>query len=69
MKTIKEAKRNIRKTLLVDKIREQIDGLDSDEDEEEIIIQKKPKARKPLKQEPEEEPQYVPPPAPKIQFY
>ena len=45
VKTIKEAKKNIRKTLLVDKIREQIDGLDSDEDEEEIIIQKKPKAK------------------------
>ncbi len=69
VKTIKEAKRNIRKTLLVDKIREQIDGLDSDEDEEEIIIQKKPKARKPPKEEVYEEPQYVPPPAPKIKFY
>jgi len=69
VKTIKEAKRNIRKTLLVDKIREQIDGLDSDEDEEEIIIQKKPKARKPPKEEVYEEPQYVLPPAPKIKFY
>lgn len=72
IKTIKEAKKSIRKTLLVDKIREQIDGLDSDEDEEEIVIQKKPKARKPPKQVEEEE--YEPPPqppkqAPKITFY
>ena len=51
IKTIKEAKKSIRKTLLVDKIREQIDGLDSDEDEEEIVIQKKPKAKKIPKQE------------------
>ena len=43
---IKEAKKSIRKTLLVDKIREQVDGLDSDEDEEEIVIQKKPKVKK-----------------------
>ena len=43
---IKEAKKSIRKTLLVDKIREQVDGLNSDEDEEEIVIQKKPKVKK-----------------------
>lgn len=49
VKTIKEAKNSIRKTLLVDKIREQIDGLDT-EDEEEIIIQKKPKARAKVKE-------------------
>lgn len=70
IKTIKEAKKSIRKTLLIDKIREQIDGLDSDEDEEEIVIQKKPKAKKPHKQVEEEE--YEPPPpkqAPKITFY
>jgi hypothetical protein len=68
IKTIKEAKKNIRKTLLVDKIREQVDGLDSDEDEEEIVIQKKPKAKKPPKQE-EYEPLQPPKPAPKITFY
>lgn len=67
IKTIKEAKKNIRKTLLVDKIREQVDGLDSDEDEEEIIIQKKPKAKKPPKQEEYDEP--PPKQAPKITFY
>lgn len=69
VKTIKEAKKNIRKTLLVDKIREQIDGFDSDEDEEEIIIQKKPKAKKIPKQEEYEEPPQPPKPAPKITFY
>jgi len=70
VKTIKEAKKSIRKTLLVEKIREQIDGLDSDEDEEEIVIQKKPKARKPPKQVEEYE-EYEPPPkpTPKITFY
>jgi len=47
---IKEAKKSIRKTLLVDKIREQVDGLDSDEDEEEIVIQKKPKVKKVIEQ-------------------
>lgn len=67
VKTIKEAKRNIRKTLLVDKIREQIDGLDSDEDEEEIIIQKKPKAR-PKAKEPEPTPPPQPP-KPTIRFF
>jgi hypothetical protein len=85
VKTIKEAKKNIRKTLLVDKIREQIDGLDSDEDEEEIVIQKKPKAKKIPKQVDEEPPPggtksppypptasgFAPPPkpTPKITFY
>lgn len=59
---IREAKKSIRKTLLVDKIREQVDGLDTDEDEEEIVIQKKPKVKKvetaiPIK------------PMPKITFY
>lgn len=71
VKTIKEAKKSIRKTLLVDKIREQIDGLDSDEDEEEIIIQKKPKARAKAKEtggapEPTPPPQ---PPKPTIRFF
>ena len=67
VKTIKEAKRNIRKTLLVDRIREQIDGLDSDEDEEEIIIQKKPKTRAKAKEpEPAPTPQ---PPKPTIRFF
>jgi len=66
VKTIKEAKKNIRKTLLVDKIREQIDGLDSEEDEEEIVIQKKPKAKPKVK-----EPEPLPPqtPIPRIVFY
>lgn len=68
VKTIKEAKKNIRKTLLVDKIREQIDGLDSDEDEEEIIIQKKPKARQKIIKE-IETPILQLPPKPKIIFY
>lgn len=68
VKTIKEAKKNIRKTLLVDKIREQIDGLDSDEDEEEIIIQKKPKARQKVIKE-IETPILQLPPKPKIIFY
>lgn len=68
VKTIKEAKKNIRKTLLVDKIREQIDGLDSDEDEEEIIIQKKPKAR-PKAKEPEPTPLPQLPPKPTIRFF
>jgi hypothetical protein len=69
VKTIKEAKKNIRKTLLVDKIREQIDGFDSDEDEEEIVIQKKPKAKKIPKQEEYKEPPPPPKQAPKITFY
>ena len=69
VKTIKEAKKSIRKTLLVDKIREQIDGLDSDEDEEEIVIQKKPKAKKIPKKEEYEEPPPPPKPTPKITFY
>lgn len=69
VKTIKEAKKSIRKTLLVDKIREQIDGLDSDEDEEEIIIQKKPKA-KPKAKEAEPTPTPTPqPPKPTIMFF
>jgi len=71
---IKEAKKSIRKTLLVDKIREQVDGLNSDEDEEEIVIQKKPKVKKVI-QPPVEE--YTPKPfqgqsqdlRPKITFY
>lgn len=46
VKVIKEAKKSIRKTLLVDKIRDEIDGLDSDEEEQEIVIQKKPKVVK-----------------------
>lgn len=61
---IKEAKKSIRKTLLVDKIREQVDGLDSDEDEEEIVIQKKPKVRKVV-----EEPTIPIKPKPIITFY
>jgi len=63
---IKEAKKSIRKTLLVDKIREQVDGLNSDEDEEEIVIQKKPKVRKIIEPPVEEDP---PKPMPKITFY
>ena len=55
VKTIKEAKKKIRKTLLVDRIREEVEGLDSDEDEEEIVIQKKPKVKKIVKYEEEEE--------------
>jgi len=66
VKTIKEAKKNIRKTLLVDKIREQIDGLDSEEDEEEIVIQKKPKAKPKIK---EPESLTPPTPMPRIIFY
>ena len=55
VKTIKEAKKKIRKTLLVDRIREEVEGLDSDEDEEEIVIQKKPKVKKIVKYEEKEE--------------
>jgi len=57
---IKEAKKSIRKTLLVDKIREQVDGLDSDEDEEEIVIQKKPKVKKVIQPPVEEYPKPMP---------
>lgn len=69
VKTIKEAKKNIRKTLLVDKIREEIEGLDSDEDEEEIVIQKKPKAKKQVKYEEEIVKPIPQKPTPKITFY
>lgn len=54
VKTIKEAKKKIRKTLLVDRIREEVEGLDSDEDEE-LVIQKKPKVKKTVKYEEKEE--------------
>jgi hypothetical protein len=59
VEVIKEAKKNNRKTLLVDKIKEQIDGLDSDEDEQEIVIQKKPKAVKKVVIEEDAKPQLV----------
>jgi hypothetical protein len=73
VKVIQQAKKNIRKTLIVDKIKEQIDGLDS-ESEEEIVIQKKPKKKVIQKEEEEEEqptPVYRPlqPPKPIITFY
>ena len=73
VKTIKEAKKKIRKTLLVDRIREEVDGLDSDEDEEEIVIQKKPKVKKIVKYEEEEElvqhSEAIMKPPPKIQWF
>jgi len=65
VKTIKEAKKKIRKTLLIDRIREEVEGLDSDEDEEEIVIQKKPK----IKTVKDEEKEIVKPPPPKIQWF
>jgi len=65
---IKEAKKSIRKTLLVDKIREQVDGLDSDEDEEEIVIQKKPKVKKVIPVE-DLTPIPIAPIKPQITFY
>ena len=47
IKKIQDSKRNIRKTLIIDKIKEQIDGLESDsEEEQEIVISKKPKNKK-----------------------
>ena len=47
IKKIQDSKRNIRKTLIIDKIKEQIDGLESDsEEEQEIVISKKPKSKK-----------------------
>jgi hypothetical protein len=64
VKVIKEAKKNIRKTLLVDRIRDEVDGLDSDEDEE-VVIQKKPKTKKLPKYE-EPTPNIV---KPTISFY
>ena len=72
VKTIKEAKKKIRKTLLVDRIREEVEGLDSDEDEEEIVIQKKPKVKKIVKYEEKEEivqPKEIVKPSPKIQWF
>ena len=73
VKTIKEAKKKIRKTLLVDRIREEVEGLDSDEDEEEIVIQKKPKVQKIVKYEEEEEivqhSEAIMKPPPKIQWF
>ena len=70
VKTIKEAKKKIRKTLLIDRIREEVEGLDSDEDEEEIIIQKKPKVKKVVKYEEEVvKPKEIVKPVPKITFY
>jgi len=65
---IKEAKKSIRKTLLVDKIREQVDGLNSDEDEEEIVIQKKPKVKKVIPVE-DLTPIPIAPIKPQITFY
>ena len=46
IKKIQESKRNIRKTLIIDKIKEQIDGLESASEEEEIVSSKKPKSKK-----------------------
>jgi hypothetical protein len=71
VKTIKEAKKKIRKTLLVDRIREEVEGLDSDEDEE-LVIKKKPKVKKIVKYEEEEEiiqPKDIVKPSPKIQWF
>jgi len=71
VKTIKEAKKKIRKTLLVDRIREEVEGLDSDEDEE-LVIQKKPKVKKTVKYEEKEEiiqPKEIVNPPPKIQWF
>ncbi|MEY3751978.1 MAG: hypothetical protein RLZZ354_520 [Pseudomonadota bacterium] len=71
VKTIKEAKKKIRKTLLVDRIREEVEGLDSDEDEE-LVIKKKPKVKKIVKYEEDEEvvqPKEIVKPSPKIQWF
>jgi len=73
VKTIKEAKKKIRKTLLVDRIREEVEGLDSDEDEE-LVIQKKPKVKTVKLKECDEEEvvkpkEIVKPPPPKIQWF
>lgn len=71
VKTIKEAKKKIRKTLLVDRIREEVEGLDSDEDEE-LVIKKKPKVKGIVKYEEEEEivqPKEIVKPSPKIQWF
>ena len=51
IKKIQESKRNIRKTLIIDKIKEQIDGLESASEEEEIVISKKPKSKKHIEKE------------------
>ena len=51
IKKIQESKRNIRKTLIIDKIKEQIDGLESASEEEEIVISKKPKSKKHFEKE------------------
>ena len=52
IKKIQESKRNIRKTLIIDKIKEQIDGLESaSEEEQEIVISKKPKNKKYIEKE------------------
>ena len=52
IKKIQESKRNIRKTLIIDKIKEQIDGLESaSEEEQEIVISKKPKSKKSIEKE------------------
>ena len=69
VKVIKEAKKSIRKTLLVDKIRDEIDGLDSDEEEQEIVIQKKPKVVKKVVEEEIEVVQPKPVNVGKIVFY
>ena len=70
VKVIKEAKKSIRKTLLVDKIRDEIDGLDSDEEEQEIVIQKKPKVVKKAVLEEEVQPVAAPvAPTGRIVFY
>ena len=51
IKKIQESKRNIRKTLIIDKIKVQIDGLESASEEEEIVISKKPKSKKHIEKE------------------
>ena len=51
IKKIQESKRNIRKTLIIDKIKEQIDGLESASEEEEIVISKMPKSKKHIEKE------------------
>ena len=52
IKKIQESKRNIRKTLIIDKIKEQIVGLESaSEEEQEIVISKKPKSKKSIEKE------------------
>lgn len=65
VKTVKDAKRIIRKSLLEQKIREEIEQLSTDDDEEkQVIITKKPKLS--VKKQPEEVVNIV---KPTISFY